>query len=142
MKPKSHHSIVAAIIPHHTDKDKILVFDHLKMGKTSLPVGKIDGNEDPSDAIIRELQEELGINATHIECLGNEIVDIEDIRMHVDTHIFLVHKYEGNIKNAEPVKHDNIRYLKATEILRLPRISHNTEVGINYLIKKAISSKL
>ena len=31
MKPKSHHSIVAAVIPHHTDKDKILVFDHLKM---------------------------------------------------------------------------------------------------------------
>ena len=49
------------------DKGRILLEDHIKNGAYTLPGGKVDEGEHIKDAIIRELNEELGIEVKDIK---------------------------------------------------------------------------
>jgi 8-oxo-dGTP diphosphatase len=91
--------VVAALIFQH---DKILVCQrtrHQTMPlKWEFPGGKIEEGEQPRDALHRELEEELGIDAK----IGQEVSRI----IHeypgggsVELRFFLVKEYEGTIEN-------------------------------------------
>jgi len=91
--------VVAALILQH---DKILVCQrtrHQTMPlKWEFPGGKIEEGEQPRDALHRELEEELGIDAK----IGQEVSRI----IHeypgggsVELRFFLVKEYEGTIEN-------------------------------------------
>jgi 8-oxo-dGTP diphosphatase len=62
------------------------------------PGGKIESGESPEQALARELNEELGIQAT----IGPRIVHIRHNYRHggaVDLQFFAVHSYEGELQN-------------------------------------------
>ena len=91
--------VVAALI---FQDDKILVCQrtrHQTMPlKWEFPGGKIEEGEQPRDALRRELEEELGINAK----IGQEVSRI----VHeypgggsVELRFFLVNEYQGTIEN-------------------------------------------
>ncbi len=66
--------------------------------KWEFPGGKIEEGEQPRDALRRELEEELGIEAT----IGNEVVRIQHDYPSggsVELRFFEVHEYQGEIEN-------------------------------------------
>jgi len=66
--------------------------------KWEFPGGKIEHGEQPTDALRRELDEELGIDAT----VGDELVRIKHIYRNggaVELRFFLVKDYVGEIEN-------------------------------------------
>ncbi len=66
--------------------------------KWEFPGGKIEDREQPRDALRRELDEELGIQAK----IGNEVARIQHEYPNggmVELRFFLVREYEGEIEN-------------------------------------------
>ncbi len=91
--------VVAALI---VDKGRILVCQRTKHQtmplKWEFPGGKIEEGEEPRSALRRELDEELGIDAT----IGNEAARIRHEYKSgnsVDLRFFVVREYRGEIEN-------------------------------------------
>jgi 8-oxo-dGTP diphosphatase len=91
--------VVAALIIHD---DRILAGQRTRHQlmplKWEFPGGKIEVGEQPRDALRRELQEELGIDAT----IGNEVARIQHRYPNgglVELRFFDVRKYEGELEN-------------------------------------------
>jgi 8-oxo-dGTP diphosphatase len=91
--------VVAALIFRD---DKILVCQrtrHQTMPlKWEFPGGKIESGEQPRDALRRELEEELGIDAT----IGEEVARIRHEYRNgavVELRFYTVHEYKGEIEN-------------------------------------------
>lgn len=91
--------VVAALI---INKGKILVCQrtrHQTMPlKWEFPGGKIETGEQPRDALRRELEEELGIDAK----IGEEVARIQHQYKNggaVELRFYVVHQFEGEIEN-------------------------------------------
>jgi 8-oxo-dGTP diphosphatase len=91
--------VVAALI---VEGGKLLVCQrtrHQTMPlKWEFPGGKIEEGEQPRDALRRELEEELGINAT----IGDELARIQHEYPNggmVELRFFVVRNYKGQIEN-------------------------------------------
>jgi 8-oxo-dGTP diphosphatase len=105
--------VVAALI---FKNDQILVCQrtrHQTMPlKWEFPGGKIEEGEQPRDALRRELNEELGIDAT----IGNEMAHIRheyNNRSAVELRFYAVRDYEGEIENRI---FKDLRWAKASEL--------------------------
>ncbi len=91
--------VVAALI---LDKDRILACQRTRHQvmplKWEFPGGKIEEGEQPRDALRRELEEELGIEAT----IGNEVARIHHEYPSggaLELRFYEVHTYQGEIEN-------------------------------------------
>ncbi|MFZ3339409.1 MAG: (deoxy)nucleoside triphosphate pyrophosphohydrolase [Terriglobales bacterium] len=108
--------VVAALI---VDDDRILAGQrtrHQPMPlKWEFPGGKIEAGEQPRDALRRELEEELGIDAS----IGNEVARIQHRYPgggSVELRFFEVRKYEGELENRI---FREIRWVTRKELLEL-----------------------
>lgn len=74
-----------------------------------IPAGKLEPNEDPLDAVIRELEEESGVNAKNVEYIGTMYTTVaildEKIHMYLATDL--------TYKNAHP---DDGEFLEVEKI--------------------------
>ncbi len=91
--------VVAALI---VEKDRILACQRTRHQvmplKWEFPGGKIEEGEQPRDALRRELEEELGIEAT----IGNEVARIHHEYPSggaIELRFYEVHSYKGEIEN-------------------------------------------
>jgi 8-oxo-dGTP diphosphatase len=76
------------------------------------PGGKIEPGESPQQALARELQEELGIQAT----IGPKVIHIRHNYRHggaVDLQFFAVREFEGEIQNQI---YEQIRWVKLADL--------------------------
>jgi 8-oxo-dGTP diphosphatase len=92
--------VVAALILNQ--EGKILVCQRTKHQvmpmKWEFPGGKIEPGEQPRDALHRELDEELGIDAR----IGEEVARIEHVYKgggSVELRFYVVHQYSGELEN-------------------------------------------
>lgn len=92
--------VVAALILNH--EGKILVCQRTRHQvmpmKWEFPGGKIEPGEQPRDALHRELEEELGIDAA----IGEEVARIHHVYKGggaVELRFYVVHQYKGELEN-------------------------------------------
>jgi 8-oxo-dGTP diphosphatase len=86
-----------------------------------LPGGHLEIGESPNQALIRELQEELGIMPTRFVLLDVfDELDPEKYGAH-QYHVYVVTEWSGTILNRQPHEHSEIRWvpLKTAHQLKL-----------------------
>ena len=81
-----------------------------------LPGGHIEDREQPRDALIRELEEELGIvvDAADLEA-GRTLMPEAGLTVHV----WVVRSWMGELFNRAPDEHDTIGWFLAAEVAEL-----------------------
>lgn len=72
--------------------------------------GKVEPNESPEDAIIREFKEEVGISVAVRKMILPLDYEYTDMKMHF--MLFEVEHLEGEIKKLE---HNDLRFIKFSE---------------------------
>jgi len=108
--------VVAALIVHDGQILACQRTRHQPMPlKWEFPGGKIEEGEQPRDALRRELEEELGIEAT----IGNEVARLTHHYPNggaVELRFFEVREYDGEIENRI---FREIRWVRRKELLEL-----------------------
>jgi ADP-ribose pyrophosphatase YjhB (NUDIX family) len=79
------------------------VLFHNKFKLWTIPVGKVEINETPQEALEREMLEELGVVIKEYELLISQTLEYNNTS-HM-AFIYRIHEYDGDIKNKEPFKH-------------------------------------
>lgn len=106
-------------------------------GNYSFPAGHLDGKETSREAMAREAKEEIGITVDpselklvhlmHRNCIDHERLDM----------FFTVGKWEGEIKNIEPHKCDDLSWFSLNDLPKnlISYVRHFMDCynkGINY----------
>lgn len=113
------------------DKDNKILLIHrntAKMQRWELPGGKLEIDELPEQAAIRELKEELDIDVKPLKYIGFKVFEENDV-------ILKYHWYKCEIDKGTPKvmeeKFDNIRYFSKEELLKSDELSSNMQVLIS-----------
>lgn len=104
------------------DQDSRLLVTQRPSGKSmaglwEFPGGKVETGETPESALIRELQEELGID-THASCLGPLTFASHSYdNFHLLMPLYVCRKWHG-----QPIAQEGqaMRWCQAKELLKLP----------------------
>ena len=102
--------------------DSVLIQDHVKCNMLTIPIGKVELDETPKQAIVRELKEELGVTKICIlDCtvIANPIIDGS-----VD-YIYEVKLNEAWVNN-EPNAHRWMDFVSLEELLATNRVKSNS----------------
>lgn len=87
-----------------------------------LPAGKIEKDEDPSSAAVREVKEETGLTIPK-----NEIEHFRDIYVRYPNYDFIYHLFQLKLDQEEKIKisrneSKDFRYVSVEEALKMPLI--------------------
>lgn len=120
-----HHAVAAVI---KDKKSRVLVQEHVKFGFWTIPVGKAKKEQSPEEGIKEEVFEECNLNILELKEIDYKEIEYErnGRNIRVFTHIFEVINYSGNIKNKEPHKHKQQKFMPIEEIKKLPYLSDAT----------------
>jgi 8-oxo-dGTP diphosphatase len=114
-----HHSTVLIPGPHNS----FLMVDHVKAGQYRFPGGTMEPGEMPMACAVRELLEELGIEATALELIRELTHFVSGKDWH--GHYYLCSKYRGTPRIMEPTKHRGFQY---KTLLDMELGTHNSTV--------------
>jgi ADP-ribose pyrophosphatase YjhB (NUDIX family) len=123
----SDHIAIGAIIKNN--KNQILMQDHVKRNVWTIPIGKVDDNENIQHALIRELKEEIGITIKKVKqiSINKRVYPVGTYFINVTEHLYEVLEYDGIPKNLEPLKHRSIQWMNLTKIKKIKNISNFTK---------------
>jgi 8-oxo-dGTP pyrophosphatase MutT (NUDIX family) len=122
----SNHHGIAAIITN--EEGEVLMQEHVKYGFWTIPVGKVLPQQSIEDGLKQEVLEECGIiieSAEEIEA-NNYSYNRDGVDVEVLLHLFKVLKYTGEVKNNEPEKHKQQKFLSIDEIKNIKYLSDST----------------
>ena len=116
--------LAAAVIVHDRATDRLVLLQRgpnakFARGSWDLPVGKCDPGESVAEAAVRELREETGLS-----------VDVDDLSLAHVVHgalgaespngyltvVFATRRWSGELVNAEPAKHAQVRWVPFDEV--------------------------
>lgn len=107
------------------DKDNKILLMHRNtkdLKQWELPGGKLEKNELPEQAVVRELKEELNIKVKPIKYIGFK--EFEDNGIILKYHWYKC-KIESGIPELMEEKFDDIKYFSNNELLRSKELSSN-----------------
>jgi 8-oxo-dGTP diphosphatase len=147
--PHIHDLIDFVVAVYITYNGKVLLVDHKKI-KSWMPIGgHIELDEDPEEALLREIQEECGLN---VDIIGGLKADITEkgikpllAPMYMDIHdITDAHKHVGLIYFAK-AKTDTVKLAEREHHAfhwftkeELEDVEYNIKLGVSFYAKKAL----
>lgn len=105
--------VVSALIENQ--EGKVLMLFSKRVNNWSLPGGKVDTGENPIYAIVREVQEEVGLSVQPVRLIGAVDYNFSDHSYTINL-LYKVNVVGGNLENKEPGKHLKMDYRDIKEI--------------------------
>lgn len=120
------HDAISAVIKDN--QGKVLMFKHKKFGFWTIPIGKSEPYETPYQGMCTEVKEECNISVIKATEIATKpyTYDRNGKPVNLIHHLYLVDKYEGEIKNNEPEKHLEMKFMDETEIRKIDDLSDAT----------------
>jgi 8-oxo-dGTP diphosphatase len=84
-------------------------------GVWDVPGGHVDGHESPQEALVRELEEELGIKAGVPPGRPWITEEFEGVEL----SLFVIDQWDGEIRNCAPHEHEAVRWVSLDELPQL-----------------------
>ena len=136
--PKEDHRSVSAVLKKG---DNILVMEHPYQKIWSIPKGHIDPGETAREAVVRELEEELGVKAEGLELMTwytENYKNGSETPTQVKHYNYEVTAYTGEPVNKERDKHGNItlKWMPVTSIPKHESMSLMTLKAVDELVKR------
>jgi 8-oxo-dGTP pyrophosphatase MutT (NUDIX family) len=124
------HDGVTAVIKN--DNEEILMQEHIKYGFWTTPVGKVKKGQSIEEGLREEMSEECNIIIEESKEVKTKRYTYKrnGKKVKVRVHVFEILKYKGTLKNNEPHKHTQQKFISLDEIKKLPYLS---DVTILYL---------
>ena len=124
---------VAACYCFHQDRFLILQRHPSKPqgGTWGVPCGKLMPDETPRQAVIREIQEEVGLKLSHPEYLGKLYMVLGDLS-------YIYHMFKEDVSQQIDLnleEHTSYRWVTFSEAYRLPLIAGGKEALDAFIIK-------
>lgn len=117
----NHHIFVRGILYDH--QGRVLALKEARECRPwNLPGGRVEVGEAPSDALVREVYEELGLvitNYSHLKAGEFQFSGVEWVG-----HFFKVQAYEGIVSIREPSKCSAVGFFTLRELCELPADQH------------------
>jgi ADP-ribose pyrophosphatase YjhB (NUDIX family) len=106
----------------------ILMQDHIKYGFWTIPVEKVKSDETLEEALKIGAKEECNINVLEFKDIDQKNYKYlrSGQKVNVDLHLIEIIKWNGEIKNNEPHKHKEQKFMSINEIEKLPFLSDTT----------------
>lgn len=139
------HSVGGVIL---NNRDEILLQYHIKYDCWTIPMGKVENDLDIIETLRKEFKEELDINIE--EC--DEILSKKYIYDNINPkdwtienggktfvvmfHLFMINKWNGKIKNKEPHKHSEMRFLHIDKVRTIGARSDALNLYLEYIENK------
>jgi 8-oxo-dGTP diphosphatase len=120
------HDAMGCVVWDNSHK-KIVMLEHVKYGFWTIPVGKVEEGQTLEQGLKQEMWEELGIRVQSFKILAKKpiIQLIMGKRIKEVNYVCEVLRYTGTVKNKEPKKHRQLKWMTVEEIQNLPFVSHN-----------------
>ncbi len=120
------HEGVAAVIKNN--EGEVLVFFHKKFEFWTIPIGKAESNESVYQGLCTELREECGIEVKKAkEIATKQYVSLrEGKEVKLNSHIYEILEYTGEIINGEPDKHPVMKFLSIDDLRKEKELSDAT----------------
>lgn len=114
--PERHHASVLI----RNNEGKFLTMYHITRKYWHTPGGKIENNEPAIIAAVRELKEEIGIEATGLQLVGTIVHEAKGDAGNVWVgHYFELLSHTGEVQNLEPAKCREIIWCTPDELSAL-----------------------
>ena len=100
-------------------------------GHYSLPAGHVDEGETIETCLVRETGEEIGVEIKKKDIKLVHVMHRKEVDIRLD-FFYTVRKYEGEVKNMEPEKCDDLSWFKLDQLPEnvLPYIKQGVESGV------------
>lgn len=120
------HHAVSAIIKN--SDGEILMQDHVKFGFWTIPIGKARAEQDPIEAIKEEVLEECNLVIEDLKEIAFKEMKYERNGkiVNVPTHVYEILAHSGELKNNEPEKHKEQKFISLEDIKKIPYLSDST----------------
>lgn len=106
---------------------------YLPQASWNFPGGKIEEDEQPRAAAIRETFEETNLLVENLEELGSFGIEIDKNLW--SCHVYFTRNFSNEFYNKEPHKCEDIEFMSLIEIIKLENLSIVTKKIIRMLIK-------
>ena len=129
---KNHNAVHAIIKNSHGD---LLMQDHVKYGFWTFPIGKAREEQSPVDGVKEEVLEEYNIKIEKLEEIITDEIKYDRNGTIVTTyiHVYEILYYSDEIKNNEPHKHREQKFIPLEEIKRMSYVSDSVVLYLKYL---------
>lgn len=114
------HKSVAAIIKN--EKGEILLLDRKNFPfGWACPAGHVEEDEEPEDAMVREVQEETGLDVEKYQLVIHEFLDWNECKRGVKGHDFFVYEVTGweGIIHQNKLEAKDLKWYPVSELKNL-----------------------
>lgn len=114
------------------NKDKYLMLFHKKMNALTPPGGKVDGDETPIQCAIRELKEEVNIEATENDLVlcNTLLTSIPNYGSYL-LYVYILKRDQDVAENVEYDKHSLLGWYSVNDIRQFKRVSYSANCILN-----------